>query len=207
MRRPTAYALHKIPGLRPEDREDDWFYEWRNQWADYDATKVFYEEYPPEVGQTVVILQTYGQRMQKPDVKKIEVIHERGGIIVNHNHDDYAGTLFLRNGQNWKAKRSQTWLVPAELYKDIPKQNKDEDWSSFAGYPEEEGLTVGEMQDIVGVKRFKEGVDRLMHEQNLTWPKAKKLLELQILSEKRALGRGRVRAITREQNRFGRRLV
>ena len=210
MERPKAIHLKKILGLTP-DCDGDWYhYKYRNQWADYQETEKFYKQFPPEVGQTVVVLRTFYQEMLKPHVLDIEVIHERGGIIVNHNHQDYAGTLFLRNGQNWKAKRSQTWLVPAELYKDIPKKKKERweayDHSMFLGKNTVKELNINEMIYMMGSQdRFKETIDKLM-EDGKNYPEAKKLLSLQLQSEQRGLDRGFIRGYTRAQNRFGKRL-
>lgn len=210
MKRPKAIHLHKIPGLMPDCDEDWYHYKYRNQWADYRETEQFYKQFPPEVGQTVVVLRTFYQEMLKPHVLEIEVIHEKGGIIVNHNHQDYAGTLFLRNGQNWKAKRSQTWLVPAELYKDIPKKKETRwesyDHSAFLNKDTVRELNINEMIDMMGSQdRFKESIDQIM-EDGKTYLEAKKLLSMQLQSEQNMLDRGFIRAATRAQNRFGRRL-
>jgi len=210
MERPKALHLHKIPGLMPDCDEGWYHYKYRNQWADYQKTEKFYEQFPPEIGQTVVVLSTYGQEMQKPHVLEIEVIHEKGGIIVNHNHQMYAGTLFLRNGQNWKAKRSQTWLVPAELYKDIP-QNKEERWerydhSNFLGKDTTVELDVNEMSELMGGQdRFKETIDKMMGD-GKTYAEAKKSLSMELQFEQGMLDRGFIRGLTRAQNRFGKRM-
>ena len=206
MERPKAIHLHKIPGLMPDCDEGMYHYKYRNQWADYQETEKFYEQFPPEVGQTVVVLSTFGQQMLKPHVLEIEVIHERGGIIVNHNHQMYAGTLFLRNGQNWKAKRSQTWLVPAELYKDIPKR-KESRWEAY-NHSEmiAEELDTNDLINMMGgQERFKDAIDHSM-KQGRTYSEAKKLLALELASEKEMMSRGFIRGATRAQNRFGKRL-
>ena len=211
MERPKALHLDKIPGLMPGCCEHEYIYKWRNKWADLEKTKKFYEQFPPEVGQTVVVLNTYAQRMEKPDVKKIEVIHKRGGIIVNHHHDMYAGVLFLRDGKNWKAPRSQCWLVPAELYKDIPKKKSDrfemEDLSHIAGHEKNAELLVQDMIEMCGgLDRYKESINRTMDMMNLTYPEAKKLLAAELKMEHDYMGRGMVRGMTRMQNRYGRRM-
>ena len=206
MERPKALHLHKIPGLMPDCDGDMYHYKYRNQWADYQETQKFYEQFPPEVGQTVVVLRTFWQEMLKPHVLEIEVIHERGGIIVNHNHQDYAGTLFLRNGQNWKAKRSQTWLVPAELYKDIPKKKEDR-WERY-NHSEmiAEELNTNDLINMLGgQERFKSAIDNMM-EDGRTYSEAKKLLALELALEKEAMSTGFIRGATRAQNRFGKRL-
>ena len=210
MERPKALHLHKIPGLMPDCDGWSYHYKYRNQWADYQETEEFYKEFPPEVGQTVVVLRTLAQEMMKPHVLEIEVIHERGGIIVNHNHQHYAGTLFLRNGQNWKARRSQTWLVPAELYKDIPKKKENRfdltDHSKFLGNETKPQIDTNELIDAVGGQdRYKEIIDR-MRADGHTYAKAKELLFREIELENRMWDRGVIRGLTRAQNRFGRRL-
>ena len=207
MKRPKALYLHKIPGLMSDCNPDLYHYEWRNKWADLPKTKEFYEQFPPEVGQTVVILSTFAQEMQKPDVKQIEVIHERGGIIVNHCHADYAGTLFLRDGKNWKAPRSQVWLVPAELYRDIPKNEaryeQKQDYSKFVGCPQDKDLKVQDIIEMVGsLDRFKEIIKPMMSE-GKSYSEAKNLLAEQLMREQTMLGRGLIRGVTRLQNRYG----
>ena len=63
MERPKAIHLKKILGLTP-DCDGDWYhYKYRNQWADYQETEKFYKQFPPEVGQTVVVLRTFYQEM------------------------------------------------------------------------------------------------------------------------------------------------
>lgn len=124
--KPKALHLHKIPGLEyTEDSNDahrNWgAYKWRNKWEDMEATKAFYDEYPPEVGDLVVVLHTAsGYQMLRPDVKPIIAITKQKRLVVEHIHELYAGKSFWRTGQNCKAPRGQCWLVPAELYRDIP---------------------------------------------------------------------------------------
>ena len=208
MERPKSLHLHKIPGLMPDCDPDIYHYEWRNKWSDLQQTKEFYEKFPPEVGQTVVILSTYAQKMEKPDVKQIEVIHQKGGIIVNHCHDLYAGTLFLRDGKNWKAPRSQVWLLPAELYKDIPKskeacQYNSQNYSKFAGLPEDKELKIQDITDMLGgPERYKESINRIMSN-GKSYTEAKELLAMELKRERASVGRGYIRALTRTQNRYG----
>ena len=65
MERPKAIHLKKILGLTP-DCDGDWYhYKYRNQWADYQETEKFYKQFPPEVGQTVVVLRTFYTRNVK----------------------------------------------------------------------------------------------------------------------------------------------
>ena len=125
--KPKAYDLYKIPGLEYTEDEnsahDNWgAYKWRDKWDDMKATKAFYDEYPPEVGDLVVVLHTAsGYQMLRPDVKPIIAITKQKRLVVDHIHNDYyAGKSFWRTGQNCKAPKGQCWLVPAELYKDIP---------------------------------------------------------------------------------------
>jgi len=126
--KPKALHLHKIPGL--EYTEDDhapfsseYVYKWRDKWEDMKATKAFYEQYPPQVGDLVVVLHTAsGHEMLRPDVKPITAITKQKRIVVDHIHEGWAGKSFWRTGQNCMAPRGQCWLVPAELYRDIPKK-------------------------------------------------------------------------------------
>ena len=192
----------------PDCDPDMYHYEWRNKWSDLEETKKFYEMFPPKVGETVVILSTYAQRMEKPDVKQIEVIHEKGGIIVNHCHNLYAGTLFLRDGKNWKAPRSQVWLLPAELYKDIPKNKESfyedfQDYSKFAGVPKDKKLKIQDMTDMVGgLDNYKSVIKQIMSN-GKSYTEAKELLSMQLKRESKSLGRGYIRSLTRTQNRYG----
>jgi len=208
MERPKSLHLHKIPGLMPDCDPEIYHYEWRNKWSDLQQTKEFYEKFPPEVGQTVVILSTFAQEMEKPDVKQIEVIHEKGGIIVNHCYNLYAGTLFLRDGKNWKAPRSQVWLLPAELYKDIPKKKESfhqnlQDYSKFVSFPHNKELEIQDMTEMVGgIDRYRECINKIMS-QGKSYTEAKKLLEIELKREKSSMGRGYIRALTRSQNRHG----
>jgi hypothetical protein len=128
--KPKALFLHKIPGLEYIEDEDnprvrynrDFKYKWRDKWEDMEVTKAFYDQYPPQEGDLVVVLHTAsGYEMLRPDVKPIIAITKQKRIVVDHIHECWAGKSFWRTGQNCKAPRGQCWLVPAELYRDIPK--------------------------------------------------------------------------------------
>jgi len=113
--------LEIIPGLRPEDSEFDWVYKVRDKGEDLEANREYHEQFPPQVGDLVVVLHTASHyKMQKPHVTRIEAITDRGRIVVDHDHEAWAGKSFWKSGQNCMAPKGQCWLVPAELYQDIP---------------------------------------------------------------------------------------
>ena len=112
--------LDIIPGLRPEDDMMNWHYEMRDKYQDMPRTKEYYEAHPPAAGDTVVVLHTWAGRMMKPHVTTIETITARKRLVVNHDHEGYAGKSFWRTGQNCYAPTGQCWLVPGGLYADIP---------------------------------------------------------------------------------------
>ena len=164
--KPKALHLHKIAGLELIEEEDEkatWVrygdkyeYKWRDKWEDMEKTKVFFDEYPPEVGDLVVVLHTAsGYRMLRPDVKPIIAITKQKRLVVDHVHEAWAGKSFWRTGQNCKAPRGQCWLVPAELYRDIPIDPKALKLKTGAPPP---SLSVSEMAKAYG------GADQLVKE-------------------------------------------
>ena len=127
--------LEIIAGLRPEDGGLNWVYKRRNKSEDLDATRKYHEQFPPQVGDLVVVLHTSSQLgMLKPHVTRIDAMTDRGRIVVNHKHEGWAGKSFWKSGQNCMAPKGQCWLVPAELYQDIPlsretdSQRRSEKW-------------------------------------------------------------------------------
>lgn len=168
--KPKAYNLYDIPGLEYTDdgnsSHDNWgAYKWRDKWDDMKATKAFYDEYPPEVGDLVVVLHTAsGYQMLRPDVKPIIAITKQKRLVVDHIHELYAGKSFWRTGQNCKAPRGQCWLVPAELYKDIP-------FSKPTAPPTEPELSMRthELVNAMGGRdAFKERATKLIKEYGLS---------------------------------------
>lgn len=164
--KPKALHLHKIAGLElinEEDQKSTWVrygdkyeYKWRDKWEDMEKTKAFFDEYPPEVGDLVVVLHTAsGYRMLRPDVKPIIAITKQKRLVVDHIHEAWAGKSFWRTGQNCKAPRGQCWLVPAELYRDIPIDPKALKLKTVAPPP---SLSVSEMAKAYG------GTDQLVKE-------------------------------------------
>ena len=113
--------FHKIPGLRDEDKQEDWYYKYRNLEEDRKNTKEYYTQNPPKEGDLVVVLSTqFTHRVDKPEILPIKAITKQKRIVVNHSFIYYAGRSFWRTGQNCYAPKGQVHLVPAELYKDIP---------------------------------------------------------------------------------------
>jgi hypothetical protein len=164
--KPKALKLHKIAGLEliseGEDQKATWRYgdkyeyKWRDKWEDKEKTKAFFDEYPPEVGDLVVVLHTAsGYRMMRPDVKPIIAITKQKRLVVDHIHEGWAGKAFWRTGQNCKAPRGQCWLVPAELYRDIPVDPKA---LRLKTDPPPPSLSVSEMAKAYG------GADKLVKE-------------------------------------------
>ena len=164
--KPKALHLHKIAGLElisEEDQNATWVrygdkyeYKWRDKWEDMEKTKAFFDEYPPEVGDLVVVLHTAsGYRMMRPDVKPIIAITKQKRLVVDHIHEAWAGKSFWRTGQNCKAPRGQCWLVPAELYRDIPVDPKA---LRLKTDPPPPSLSVSEMAKAYG------GADQLVKE-------------------------------------------
>ena len=168
--KPKAYKLHEIPGLEytEDDRatHDNWgAYKWRDKWEDMEKTKAFYDQYPPKVGDLVVVLHTAaGHQMLRPDVKPIIAITKQKRLVVEHIHELYAGKSFWRTGQNCKAPRGQCWLVPAELYKDIP-------FSKSTDLPDKQNFSMKttELVKVMGGSdAFKERATKLITEYGLS---------------------------------------
>ena len=119
MIKPKGLLLHKIPGLELISDDDPakrgrerhsrkYTYKLRDKWEDMEVTKAFYDEYPPEVGDLVVVLHTAsGFRMLRPDVKPIIAITKQKRLVVDHIHEAWAGKSFWRTGQN--CKYSKRW--------------------------------------------------------------------------------------------------
>ena len=164
--KPKALHLHKIAGLELINEEDHkltfarhggkYEYRWRDKWEDMEKTKAFFDEYPPEVGDLVVVLHTAsGYCMLRPDVKPIIAITKQKRLVVDHIHEGWAGKSFWRTGQNCKAPRGQCWLVPAELYRDIPV---DPEALKLKTDPPSLSMSVSEMAKAYG------GADQLVRE-------------------------------------------
>ena len=199
--KPKALHLHKIAGLELIEEEDEkatWVrygdkyeYKWRDKWEDMEKTKAFFDEYPPEVGDLVVVLHTAsGYRMLRPDVKPIIAITKQKRLVVHHIHEAWAGKSFWRTGQNCKAPRGQCWLVPAELYRDIPVDGnalRSPDVSA----PSLPDISVGEMaKKYGGAKQFLEQVEVLMEDYGLTKDQALDELRYELKNEAFVRSRG-----------------
>jgi hypothetical protein len=156
--------LDIIPGLRPDDRCTNWRYKMRDKHQDMPRTKEYYEANPPYEGDTVVVLHTWAGNMMKPHVTTIETITPRKRLVVNHNHQGYAGKSFWRTGQNCYAPTGQCWLVPGELYTDIPVP------PSVAKRRESDSLQERmreEQPALIEMAKFFGGADRLVRELRL----------------------------------------
>ena len=202
MIKPKGLLLHKIPGLELISDDDPakrgrerhsrkYTYKLRDKWEDMEVTKAFYDEYPPEVGDLVVVLHTAsGYRMLRPDVKPIIAITKQKRLVVDHIHEAWAGKSFWRTGQNCKAPRGQCWLVPAELYRDIPKDGSAQRSPSISA-PSSPDISVGEMAaKYGGAKQFLEEVKVLMEDYGLTQEEAQDELRCELKSEAFIKSRG-----------------
>lgn len=98
-------------------------YKFRDKYADMERTKAYYEENPPKVGDRVVIVTTRSRLPTQFEECTIKAITERKRIVVDHEEDDlWAGKSFYRTGQNCKAPKGQTWLIPMALYEEQGEQ-------------------------------------------------------------------------------------
>jgi len=180
--------LEIIPGLRPEDSSTGWVYKMRNKDDDLDATRKYHEKHPPKVGDLVVVLHTASHyRMQKPHVTTIKAITDRGRIVVDHNHEAWSGKAFWKSGQNCKAPKGQCWLVPAELYRDIPLTHDTDRQKTSEKYREEsenEHLSVTEMSKMLGgAHEYLKQIQILISECGLTAEQADNELSRELKSE------------------------
>jgi len=180
--------LDIIPGLRPEDQDYAWHYKMRDKHQDMPRTKKYYEAHPPAEGDTVVVLHTWGGQMCKPHVTSIEAITTRKRLVVDHAHYGWAGKSFWRTGQNCYAPKGQCWLVPGELYADIPV-SPDLEWDRGLQRVREkerhERLGLIELANFFGgSKRLAEELRLLAEETGLTGEEAIKILGEEVKAEK-----------------------
>ena len=202
MIKPKGLLLHKIPGLEFISDDDPakagrerhsrkYTYKLRDKWEDMEVTKAFYDEYPPEVGDLVVVLHTAsGYQMLRPDVKPIIAITKQKRLVVDHIHEAWAGKSFWRTGQNCKAPRGQCWLVPAELYRDIPKDDSALKFPDTSR-PSSPDISISEMvAKYGGAKQFRDELKVLIEDYGLTQDEAKYELRHELKSEAIIKSRG-----------------
>lgn len=197
--------LDIVPGLRPEDDWLNWHYKMRDKHHDMPRTKEHYEANPPSAGDTVVVLHTWAGKMMKPHVTTIETITARKRLVVNHNHEGYAGKSFWRTGQNCYAPTGQCWLVPGELYADIPLSPsvaQQRERESLRQMMREEQPTMMEMAKFFGSAARLAKELRLVTEQTgLSGDEAVRLLGREVKFEKTRPRDWSGRKITRDMIR------
>jgi len=200
--------LEKIRGLQGGDDWLTWRYKMRDKDADMEATREYHIHNPPKVEDIVVVLRTASHNtMMKPHITKIVAITDRGRIVVDHDHEAWAGKSFWKSGQNCKAPKGQCWLVPAELYRDIPMTSEAEQMRLSEQYKAQsagEQLSVSEMSQMLGgAKEFVTQINILISEFNLNKEQAKRQLSRELHSERQLVGRRTQggRRITREMIR------
>lgn len=186
--------LEIIPGLRPEDRWLDWVYKMRDKWSDLDATREYHEQHPPQVGDLVVVLHTASHyEMQKPHVTRIKAMTDRGRIVVDHDHEAWAGKSFWKSGQNCKAPKGQCWLVPAELYRDIPlsrERAREQRSEQFKVQSDAERLSLTQMSQMLGgAREYVNQINLLVSEFGLTIEQADDELNRELSSEIELVGK------------------
>ncbi len=194
--------LEKIRGLQGGADWMNWRYKMRDKEADMEATREYHKHNPPEVGDVVVVLHTASHHtMMKPHITKIVAITDRGRIVVDHEHEAWAGKSFWKSGQNCKAPTGQCWLIPAELYRDIPMTHETEQKQLSEKYKAEcddEQLTVSEMSKMLGgAKEFVNQINTLILDFKLTKEQAKRHLSRELRSERLLAGK---------RNQFGKRI-
>lgn len=197
--------LDIVPGLRPEDDWLNWHYKMRDKHHDMPRTKEHYEANPPSAGDTVVVLHTWAGKMMKPHVTTIETITARKRLVVNHDHEGYAGKSFWRTGQNCYAPTGQCWLVPGELYTDIPLSPsvaQQRERESLRQMMREEQPTMMEMAKFFGSAARLTKELRLVTEQTgLNGDEAVRLLGREVKFEKTRPRDWSGRKITRDMIR------
>lgn len=203
--------LDKIAGLMADDREEDWVYKSRDRLQDFADTRKYYRENPPKLADAVVVLSTqYSHGLDKPDVTSIEAITERGRIVVNHCYASlgYAGKSFYDSGQNCKAPKGQVWLVPAELYRDIPIRKDIHNARKDKERQESKKANISELAEFYGVDYVLENIKELMLLKKCSYENAKALLKIEMEDEKtikrfdiRNAGGGRVSRLDIKQTR------
>ena len=186
--------LEKIRGLEGGDDWLNWSYKMRDKEADMEATREYHKNNPPKVGDIVVVLHTASHNtMMKPHITKIVAITDRGRIVVDHDHEAWAGKSFWKSGQNCKAPKGQCWLVPAELYRDIPvtrETERERQAEQFAEKSKDEQLSVSEMSKMLGgAREFVAQIKILISEFNLTKAQAMQQLSQELIWEKQLVGK------------------
>ena len=186
--------LEKIRGLEGGDDWLTWRYKMRDKATDMEATREYHKHNPPKVGDIVVVLHTASHnRMMKPHITEIVAITDRGRIVVDHQHEGWAGKSFWKSGQNCKAPTGQCWLVPAELYRDIPMTRETEQTrlsEQYKAKSAEEQLSVFEMSEMLGgAREFVTQINLLISEFNLNKEQAKRQLSRELNSERQLVGR------------------
>ena len=194
--------LEKIRGLEGGDNWLNWSYKMRDKQADMEATREYHKHHPPKVGDVVVVLHTASHnKMMKPHITKIVAITDRGRIVVDHDHEAWAGKSFWKSGQNCKAPTGQCWLVPAELYRDIPMTRETERErrnEEFTNKSRNDELSVSEMSKMLGgAREFVTQIKVLMSEFKLTKSQAMQQLSRELRDE---------RLLTGKRNQFGKRI-
>lgn len=187
------FKLEIIPGLLPDDECSDWHYEMRSKENDLEQTRKYYKENPPKVGDLVVVLHTSSYKgMLKPHVTRIDAITDRGRIVVNHRHEGWAGKSFWKSGQNCYAPKGQCWLVPPELYRDIPLKRETHDkrrseW--FERKRQAKKLSVGEMAKMLGgAQNFLKEVSFLQENYGISKAESIEQINHELIDEKELLG-------------------
>ena len=194
--------LEKIRGLEGGDDWLNWSYKMRDKAADMEANREYHKHNPPKVGDIVVVLHTASHNtMMKPHITKIVAITDRGRIVVDHDHEAWAGKSFWKSGQNCKAPTGQCWLVPAELYRDIPISRDTERQrraKEFSQKTTDEQLSVSEMSKMLGgAREFVAEINILISDFKLTKAEAMKQLSRELRDE---------RLLTGKRNQFGKRI-
>lgn len=193
----------KISGLQDDDDWMTWRYKMRDKESDMEATREYHKKHPPKVGDLVVILHTASHHtMMKPHITQIKAITDRGRIVVDHDHEAWAGKSFWKSGQNCKAPKGQCWLIPAELYRDIPMTRETEKMRLSEQYEDEcakDQLSVAEMSKMLGGGReFVHQMTILISEFKLNKEQAKEHLSRELQSERQLSG---------QRNQFGKRIT
>ena len=92
-------------------QSSDVFY--REKSEDIEQNKVYLKKYPHQVGDKVILFNTYWSHMSNPIIDKIESISKKGNIFLGkaygYNHISHC---FFPSGQHFHEPGGQLWFIP-----------------------------------------------------------------------------------------------
>lgn len=107
LKKMDAETAHEIK-LR---KSSDVFY--REKSEDIEQNKVYLKKHPHQVGDKVIIFNTYGNNMSNPKIDNIESISKEGNVFLSkHYGANYFSKCFYPNGKHYHEQGGQLWFIP-----------------------------------------------------------------------------------------------